>query len=53
MIWLLIILLYTSASVGYFLYRMGDKFRKDKWYDWPLMLPALAIAYIIGWWNKK
>jgi hypothetical protein len=31
---------------------MGMKFRKERWYDWPLMLPALAIAYLIGWCSK-
>jgi hypothetical protein len=27
---------------------MGYKFRKNKWYDYPLMLPALCIAAVIG-----
>ena len=49
MIWLLSILLYTIVSVWFFLHTMGFKFRKERWYDWSLMLPALAIAYIIGW----
>jgi len=28
---------------------MGDKWRKDKWYDLPLLLPALAIVTVIAW----
>jgi hypothetical protein len=27
---------------------MGYKFRKDKWYDYPLMLPTLCIAPVIA-----
>lgn len=49
MILLLGILLYTLVSICFFLKTIGMKFRKGRWYDWPLMLPALCIAYIVGY----
>lgn len=52
MVWLLGIVFYTVISAGFFLYNMGMKDRKDRWYDWPLMLPALAIIYLISWSSK-
>jgi len=51
--------LWTIVSVCYFFSIMGYKFRKDKWYDYPLMLPTLYIAIglftVIGfyWWIKE
>ena len=45
---LLFLVLWTIVSVCYFFSIMGYKFRKNKWYDYPLMLPALCIAAVIG-----
>ncbi len=51
---LIIVIIWTIISVIYFIYSMGDKFRKEKWYDFPLMIPALGIAIILGMlYNKK
>ena len=46
--YLLFLVLWTIVSVCYFLSIMGYKFRKDKWYDYPLMLPTLCIAPVIA-----
>lgn len=51
MIWLGI-LLYIIVCICFFLYNMGNKFREERWYDWPLMLPVIAIAYIFAWSGK-
>lgn len=48
MIWAFGIVMYTVLSILYFLAHMGDKYRKGKWYDYPILLPALAIAIVIG-----
>jgi len=42
------ILIWTIISVWHFISSIGDKFRKDKWYDYILFPPALALAYTIG-----
>lgn len=58
MIWFLCILVYTAISIWYFLNIMGYKFRKGRWYDYPLLAPVSVIATIAGWirtlvgWNK-
>jgi hypothetical protein len=44
----LFLVIWTIVSVCYFFSIMGYKFRKDKWYDYPLMLPALCIAAVVG-----
>lgn len=46
----LFLLLWTIGSVWYFLSLMGYKFRKDKWYDYPILLPAVVIIslYVIA-----
>jgi hypothetical protein len=48
-----IYILWTIVGVVFFLNTMGYKFRKSKWYDWTIMLPAMPIAYIIGWMHRK
>lgn len=53
MIWLLGILVYTLVSGWFFLSTMGMKYRKEHWYDWPLLLPTLVIAYIVGYINEQ
>ena len=49
MLLLLGILVYTLISVFFVLNNMGKKFRKGRWYDWPLTLPTVCIAYIVGY----
>lgn len=48
-----IYILWTITGVVFFLNIMGYKFRKSKWYDYPIMLPAMPIFFIIGWMNRK
>ena len=40
-------LIYVVISFGYFLYGLGDKFRKDKWYDYILLAPVWIISNIV------
>jgi len=42
------LVIWTIASVAWFLQVMGDKYRKGKWYDNILCPPALVICMIIG-----
>lgn len=52
------LLTWGIISFWYFFHIMGYKFRKDKWYDYPLLAPVFVIAIIAGWistlfgWNK-
>ncbi len=52
------LIVWTIISFWFFLSIMGYKFRKDKWYDWPLLLPVFVIAHIAAavstffGWNK-
>ena len=47
--WIVIgILLWTVVSCVYAYLIMGDKLRKDKWYDFVLLIPALFIVIIIA-----
>ena len=39
---------WTVIGIVFFLHIMGQKFRKTRWYDWPLLLPVMPIAFIIG-----
>ena len=41
------LILYVIISCGYFLYLLGDKFRKDKWYDYVLLAPVWIISFIV------
>ena len=41
-------LLWTVASIVWFFANMGKKYKKDKWYDYVLSVPALAIACVLG-----
>lgn len=41
------LILYVVISFGYFLYGLGDKFRKDKWYDYVLLAPIWIISNIV------
>ena len=44
---------WTVIGIVFFLHIMGQKFRKTRWYDWPLLLPVMPIAFIIGLWSKE
>lgn len=52
------LVIWCVISFWFFLSIMGYKYRKDKWYDWPLLAPVLVIFTIAGWvstlfgWNK-
>ncbi len=48
-----IYLIWAIIGVWFFLSVMGQKYREQKWYDWPLILPVMPIFYIIGWMNRK
>lgn len=47
----LALVIYTTLSVWFFLANMGDKYRKSRWYDWPLLGPAYLICLLIGWYS--
>lgn len=53
LICLSIYILWTVIGIVFFWNIMGQKFRKSRWYDLPLMLPVMPIAYVIGWLDKK
>jgi hypothetical protein len=52
------IVIYTIISFWFFFSIMGYKFRKEKWYDYPLLAPFFVVATVAGWvstlfgWNK-
>ena len=46
---LVCILLYTGISVWYFLHLVGQKYRKQKWYDYPMLTPAIVIINMYVW----
>jgi low temperature requirement protein LtrA len=48
-----IYVVWTIVGLVFFFNTMGDKFRKERWYDLPLMLPVMPIANIIGWMNRR
>lgn len=48
-----ILFVYTIISVAWFFLHFGDKFGKDRWYDYILYPPALLIAYLIGLYYRK
>ena len=39
---------WSVISIIFFIYRMDDKYRKAKWWDYAIGLPALTICYIVG-----
>lgn len=43
---LIIVIIWTIVSVIYTIENMGRKYRKDKWYDYPLSVPIFSIAVI-------
>lgn len=49
---ILALVVWTIVSIAYFLHYLGAKFRKAKWYDTPLLIPTLCIAWLIGAWCR-
>jgi len=50
-VWIIVgLMLWTIASVWYFLSHLGDKHNQDKdpWYMWVLGSPMLLIAVVVG-----
>ena len=43
------IVLWTVISFWFFFSIMGYKFRKEKWYDRPLLAPFFVVATMVGW----
>jgi hypothetical protein len=59
MIYLVVgLVIYTIISFWFFFSIMGYKFRKEKWYDYPLLAPVIVVVTVGGWvstlfgWNK-
>lgn len=48
MIWILSILIYTGLSVWFFLSIFPYPHRKGKWYDYPLTIPVIIVAFIFN-----
>lgn len=46
MSWALMIIVYTALSLWFFVSVMSHIYRKDKWYDYPILLPVLVIIYV-------
>ena len=52
------LVIWTIISFWLFFSIMGYKYRKDKWYDWPLLAPFFVVVTVVGWvstlfgWNK-
>ena len=47
MIWLVGILVYTLVSLVYTISIVENQYHKHRWYDGPISLPAVAIAWIM------
>lgn len=49
---------WTIISFWFFFSMMGYKYRKGKWYDWPLLVPFFVVVHIatvistLFGWNK-
>ena len=48
MIWIIGILIYTGLSFWFFLSVLAYPHRNQKWYDYPLMIPVLVVAFIFN-----
>lgn len=42
------VLVWTVASIVWIFHALGRKTGKNRWYDYPLCPPAMAIAFVIG-----
>jgi len=45
--------IWTIVGLVFFFNTMGYKFRKQRWYDIPLLIPVMPIANILSWMNRK
>ena len=45
--------IWTIVGLVFFFNTMGYKFRKQRWYDIPLLIPVMPIANILAWMNRK
>jgi hypothetical protein len=45
---LAVYLVWLGFGIWYFFHNMGKKNAKEPWYAWPLLLPVLSIAYLLG-----
>lgn len=43
------LLVWCIISFWFFINTMGYKYRKTKWYDYPLLAPVFVIATVAGW----
>jgi cytochrome bd-type quinol oxidase subunit 1 len=43
-----VILLYAAVSVVFVLYNLRRKYRRSRWYDYPLLLPVLVLMRVIS-----
>jgi hypothetical protein len=43
---LIVLVAWTIISFWFFLSTMGYKYRKEKWYDYPLLIPVIVVAKI-------
>jgi hypothetical protein len=49
MIWLIgFIISWTVYSLYWFFTHLGQKFRKEEWYDFYILIPTLIIAFVVG-----
>ena len=46
MMWAAAIVVYAALSIWFFLSIMEYTYRKDKWYDYPILFPTLAIIHV-------
>ena len=50
MIYLVVgLVIYTIISFWFFFSIMGYKYRKEKWYDYPLLVPVIVVGTVGGW----
>lgn len=53
-IWIvLVLIIWTIASLTWFIANLGDKYRTEKWYDWVLSPPVLVIAFLFAFLEKN
>jgi len=53
-IWVgLVLIIWTIASITWFITNLGDKYRTEKWYDWVLSPPVLGIAWLFAFLKRN
>jgi hypothetical protein len=50
---LLFLIIWTLSSITWFLKNLGNKYRKEQWYDYLLYPPMLGICHLISFFNRK